>query len=159
VAVADGQVAVAGVDDLALLGDLEAAGHRPGGLAADRPPGRAAAAAQGAAAAVEQDQVDAALGRPGGQVALGPVQGQVGGQEAGVLGRVGVAEHDLEAPPAALQPGPGRGQGQVLVEDLAGPLQVGPGLEQRHHVQLQRAVGDGQAGQGTDGGQVGGASG
>src|SRR4029453_14515022 len=90
VAVADGQVAVAGVDDLALLGDLEASGHRPGGLAAHGPPGRAAAATQGAAAAVEQDQVDAAGGRPGGQVALGPVEGQVGGQEAGGLGRGGV---------------------------------------------------------------------
>ena len=156
VAVADGQVAVAGVDDLALLGDLEAPGDRPWGLAAHRPAGRAAAAAEGAAAAVEQDQVDAARRRPGGQGALGPVQGQVGGEEAGVLGRVRVAEHDLEAPAPALQPGGRPRQGKVLVEHVAGPFQVGPGLEQRHHVQLQRAVGDGQAGQGPDRGQVGG---
>src|SRR4029450_13189816 len=49
VPVADGQVAVAGVDDLALLGDLEAAGDRPGGLAADGPAGRPAARAEGGA--------------------------------------------------------------------------------------------------------------
>ena len=44
----DGDVGEVGGDDLALLGELEAAVHRPRGLREDRPVGRSAAAPDGA---------------------------------------------------------------------------------------------------------------
>src|SRR5262249_41252121 len=58
VAASDGRVQVAGEDDLALLGDLEAPGYRSRGLGQDRPVGWPAAAAQRAAAAVEECQLN-----------------------------------------------------------------------------------------------------
>ena len=63
----DRRVAVPGEDDLALLGDLEPAVHRPGRLGQHGPPGRAAAPAERAAAAVEQGQPHVVLRRPAGQ--------------------------------------------------------------------------------------------
>ena len=80
---------------LALLGDLDRAVEAAVGLRQDRLAGRAAAATDRAAAAVEEPQHDAVLAGDVAQRALGPVDLPLGRGDAGVLGRVGVAEHDL----------------------------------------------------------------
>ena len=152
---------VPGEDHLALLGHLEPAVHRAGGLGQHGPAGRAAAAAQRAAAAVEQGQPDVVLGGPPGQPLLRAEQPQVGADRAQLLGRVGVPEHGLQLPVARGQPLRHRLQGQHVVQDLGRVLQVRPALEQRDHVQLRRrgAVRHGQPGQLVDGGDVGGRGG
>ena len=82
-------------DDLALLGDLDRAVEAAVGLRHDRLGRRTAAATDRAAAAVEQPQHHAVLAGDVAQRALGAVDLPLRGGDAGVLGGVGVAEHDL----------------------------------------------------------------
>jgi len=82
----DRGLAVAGEDDLALLGELEAAVDGMRRLREDGGVGGSAAAAERTAAAVEEGETDARLLRPQGDLALRLVQGEVGGDRADVLG-------------------------------------------------------------------------
>ncbi len=115
--------------------------------------GRPGAARDGAAAAVEEAEVDAELGAQLGDALLGAVQVPLRGEDAAILAGVAVAEHDLllrPRAPAGLQreraarhrvrePG---------AQDVGRALEVGDGLEQRHHLDLagealaRGAVGD-----------------
>ena len=95
VAPAEFRVAVLAGDDLALLGDAQAAGHAACGLRENGFVRRAAAPADGAAAAVEQAQLHAVIAKRVHQPHLGAIQRPVGGEIAAVLVAVRVAEHDL----------------------------------------------------------------
>jgi hypothetical protein len=86
-------------DDLALFGQADLAVHGARRLRQDRLVARAAAAADGAAAAVEQAQAHAGALEDLDQFQLGLVQLPVRGQEAAVLVRVRIAEHDFLQPP------------------------------------------------------------
>ena len=98
----DVRVGVVRRDDLALLGELQAAVDRSWRLAEDRPVRRPAATADGAAAAVEQRQLDAVPARAtSASAALGPVEHPGRREEPRLLVRVGVAEHHLLAVAAA----------------------------------------------------------
>ena len=120
----DDGVRVPREDHLALLGDLEPAVHRARRLGQHRAAGRAAAAAERAAAAVEQGQPYRVVGRPAGQLALHVEQPQGRADRAELLGRVGVAEHDLQPPAVRGQPLPDRLQLQHLVQHPGGVVQV-----------------------------------
>ena len=101
-------------------------------LGEDRRVRRAAAAAGAAAAAVEDRELDVALAGQRGQRLLGAVVLPGRGQVAAVLARVGVAEHHLEPPPAALDE---RAELRVVEQggDGRGRLaEVGDRLEQRY---------------------------
>ena len=124
------RVAVLVGERLALLGDPQPCADRPGGLAEDRPARRAAAAADARAATVEESPAHASVAAHLADVTLGLVQRPVGGEEADVLVRVGVAEHHLlhrVAEDRAVL-----GQGEQIGHDRRGVLEVGEGLEQRH---------------------------
>ena len=156
VAEADRRIAIAPEDHLALLGDLEAAGHRPRRLAPDRATGRPATPADGASAAVEERQLDVVPSSPPGEGLLGVIEGEVGGEEAGVLGSVGVSQHHFQAAAPAIEPGePGRCL-EEAVEHGRRRLQVGPRLEEGNDVQLEGAVGDREPGELVDRQHVGG---
>ncbi|MCY1545482.1 hypothetical protein D9M68_814280 [compost metagenome] len=79
----------------ALLGGTKAPGHRTRRLRKDGRMGRAAAATDSTAATVEQQQLDLMLRTGTHQGLLGAVlrPGRRGG--AGVLGRIGIADHHL----------------------------------------------------------------
>ena len=135
VALGDGHVGVVGGDDLALLGELEAAVHRARGLGEDRAVRRPAAAPDGAAAPVEQRQRDAVAARDAHERLLGPVEQPVRGEEAALLGRVGVAEHDLLGVAAGAEVGPVGGIREQRVEQRRRRRQRVGGLEERHDVE------------------------
>src|SRR5262245_47834962 len=88
-------VGVVGGDDLALLGHAQAAADRARGLSLDGAAGGGAAATDRAAAAVEIGDLDVELAADAGERELRLEQRPIGGEEAAVLVRVGVAEHDL----------------------------------------------------------------
>ncbi|MOA17730.1 hypothetical protein D3C78_1379980 [compost metagenome] len=93
---------------------------------------RAAATPHGAAAAVEQQQLHAMPLTDFDQRLLGAVLCPGRCQRAGVLGRVGVADHHL------LRPGLARavaGHAQQVIDRAPGVLQIAQRLEQRHHAQ------------------------
>ena len=80
-------------DDLALLGDAQAAADAARRLRENRLEARPAAAADGAAAAVEEPQLDAVVAKRVDERELRPIERPVGGQVAAVLVAVGIAEH------------------------------------------------------------------
>ena len=129
-------VAVTCEDDLALLGHLESAVHRPLRLREHRAVRRPAPAAHRAAATVHEHDVDAALLGPAGDALLRGMQGERGGDGAGVLRRVRVAQHDLHAPPRLRQAALHGRQLQHPVQHGDAVLQVLQLLEQGNHVQL-----------------------
>ena len=94
----DLRAGVVGRDHLALLGEPEPARDRAGRLGEDGPARRTAAAPDRPAAAVEQRQRDAVAAGHRDERALRLVERPVRGEEPGLLGRVGVAEHHLLAP-------------------------------------------------------------
>ena len=123
------------LDHLALLGHAQPAVDRTRRLRPDREVGRAAAAADAAAAAVEQRQLDAVPRARGDDLFLRAVELPRRGEPAGVLRRVGVADHHLlVARDARAIPR----QREQRVEHRAGALQIGGGLEQRHHALRMR---------------------
>ena len=119
-------------DDLALLGDLDLPVERPPRLGQDRVVRRAAAAPDRAATAVEEPQPHAVAHRDVTQLALGPVDLPLGGRDARLLVRVGVAEHHLLHVPAQRDEPAVRRVDEQVVEDPAGLPQLAHGLEQRH---------------------------
>ena len=147
--VADGQhrVAVTGEDDLALLGELEAALDGTDRLGEHRAVGGAAATTYGTAAAMEQGQIDVVRLSPLGDALLSGVQGQRGGGRAGVLRGVGVTEHDLELVAGGLQTSLNLGDLDHFLEHVHRVLQILKLLEQRDHVDGGHVlrVGEGQA--------------
>ena len=92
--------------------------------------GRSTAAADAAAAAVEEREPDVVPPAGGDDLFLRPVQRPRGGEAAGVLRRIGVADHHLLVPRDARAV---RGDREQRVDHRAGTLQIGGGLEQRHH--------------------------
>ncbi len=82
--------------------------------------------------------VDRHAALPGdfGDGLLGLIQRPVGRQEARVLVGVGVADHDLEAPPP-LHVGPEDRVVQQPCHHLGGVLQVAQGFKERHHIEGQ----------------------
>ena len=130
VAGGDDRVAVPGKDDLALLGDLEPAVDRPGRLGEQGPVGRAAPAPERPAAAVEQRQREVVPTGPLRDLALRDVERERRGDRADVLGRVGVAEHDLDAATVGRQAALHGGQVQHRLKDVDARGKVGVGLEQ-----------------------------
>ena len=154
-------VSVAGEDDLALLGELEAAVDRALGLREDGAVCRAATAADGTAAAVHEDEVDVVLLGPLGDGGLRGVQDQRGAGGAGVLGGVGVAEHDLQAAARLGHAALDLGELDHLVKGLDGVLQVLHLLEERDDVEHGHVglVREGKVGKLVDVGDVLGALG
>ncbi len=136
-------VAVASERDLALLGHLEPAVDRPGRLGDDRARRGAAAATERASAAVEQRDRQAAAPAPVGDRALGLVERERGGEHAGLLRRVGVAEHHLEPATVRAQARADRRERDDVVQDRGRVGELGRGLEQRHDVEPagERGVG------------------
>ena len=91
-------------DDLALLGDAQAAADAARRLREDRLEARPAAAADGAAAAVEEPQLDAVVAKRVDERQLRAVERPVGRQVAAVLVAVGVAQHHFLPAVAAFEP-------------------------------------------------------
>ncbi len=153
----DRRVRVVRGDDLALLGELEAAIDRARRAAEDRAVRRAPAAADGAAAAVEERQLDAPVARDLDQRLLGAMQHPGRGQEPRFLVRVGIAEHHLLAVATRHEMPAIVGIGEEGVEDRAcGGQRIGR-LEQRDDIDARvRAVdpGQGRLGQPKDVGRV-----
>ena len=112
----------------------------PGREPEDRPARGPTAAADPAAPAVEQRQLDAVP--PGGlrERGLGPVDEPVRGEIAGLLVRVGVAEHDLLPVAAATDVVAVGGVGEDRVEDAARGRERRRVLEERHDVERQSPV-------------------
>ena len=100
----DRAIAVPRKDDLALLRHLEAARHRTGGLRSHRAVGGPTATAERAASAVEDREAKMIPARPRGQRRLRVVKRERRRQRPGLLGGVGVTEHDLDAPAVGGQP-------------------------------------------------------
>ena len=138
--VAPGQVrvGVARGDRLALLGQAQAAADRLRRLREDRAVGGAAAAADRAAAAVEQREPHAVGPAARRQAALREVQLPVGGHVAGVLVGVAVADHHRLPAAALRQVARVGGVPEQPLQGTRGRVQVGDGLEQRHHVEARR---------------------
>ena len=130
----DDRVAVAGEDDLALLGELEPAVDRPRGLREQRAVGGAATAAEGTAAAVEEREHDVVATRPLRDAALRGVQRERRGDGPDVLGRVRVAEHDLDPAAVLREPALHLRERQGALEDVDRRLEVRERLEQRDRV-------------------------
>ena len=108
--------------------------------------GRTAAPAHRTAAAVEQPQDDTVLAGHVAQGALGAVDLPLGRGDARVLGRVGVAEHDL-LHVAARRHDPAVGRvAQQGREQRTGRLELGDGLEQRGEPDPRHRRGVGTAG-------------
>ena len=129
-------VAVTGKDDLALLGELKEAVDRTLGLRQHGLVGRTAATAHGTAATVHEHQVDIVLLGPLGDALLCGVQGEHGRGRTGILGGVGVAQHDLHAAVGLGKALLHHGQREHLVEHVNTALEVLELLEQRDHVEL-----------------------
>ena len=149
-----------GADGLALHGELDLGMLDVGAEGAVELVGVAAAPRRRAAAAVEEHHLHARFAGGAGQIALGLVDGPVGGHVAAVLGAVREAEHDVLLAAAPLEV---RGVGGLGVEpahDALGMLQILDGLEEGHHVEVHGAGGPSrQAGQGQHLQHVGGALG
>ena len=128
-------VAVAREDDLALLGELETAVDRAFGLREHRSVGGTATTSDRAAAPVHEDEVDVILLGPLRDLPLGAMEDERRRGGAGVLGGVGVAEHDLEPPAGLREAALHVGQGDDPVEGGNGVLEVGHLLEERNHVE------------------------
>ena len=129
-------VAVTGKDDLALLGELKEAVDRTLGLRQHGLVGRTTATAHGTAAAVHEHQVDIVLLGPLGNTLLCGVQREHGRGRTGILGGVGVAQHDLHAAVGLGKALLHHGQREHLVEHVDAALEVLELLEQRDHVEL-----------------------
>ncbi len=135
----DDRVPIPGSDDLALLREFQAAGDRSRRLGQDGPPGGPATAADGAASTVKEGQLHTVAPRRRGQRLLGAVQHPACRQEARLLVRIRVAEHDLLAVPAAGQMAPVSRVAEKPIEEPGGARQGVRRFEQRHHVQLRGA--------------------
>ena len=129
-------VAVTGKDDLALLGELKEAVDRTLGLRQHGLVCRAATTAHGTAATVHEHQVDIVLLGPLGNALLRGVQREHGRGRTGILGGVGIAQHDLHATVGLGKALLHHGQRKHLVEHVDAALEVLELLEQRNHVEL-----------------------
>ena len=134
----DHRMPVSREDHLALLGDLEPAVHRAGCLRKHGPARRSAAPSERTAAAVKEYEPYVPLGGPPDQPLLYVEQAQGGTNHAKFLGRVGIAEHDLEPSARVGQPSCDRLDPDHLVQDLNGMGEVVAALEQRYHVEYRR---------------------
>ena len=139
VAVGDVRVGKSVGNDFSLLGDFDAAAHRPGRLGQDRLVGRAAAAPDGAAAPVKEGQCDTVPSANSDQRTLRAMQRPVGRQEPAVLVGIAVADHYLLAHAASAQMRQINRIGKQRLHDRSGVLQIADGLKQRHNV---KRVGD-----------------
>ena len=129
-------VAVTGKDDLALLGELKEAVDRTLGLRQHGLVGRTAATAHGTAATVHEHQIDIVFLGPLGNALLRGVQCEHGRGRTGILGGVGVAQHDLHAAVGLGKALLHHGQRKHLVEHVDAALEVLELLKQRYHVEL-----------------------
>ncbi len=113
-----------------LFGGAEAPRDRTWRLRQDGRMSRSAATADGATAPMEQQQFDTVLATDVHQIFLGAVLRPGRRRGAGVLGRIGIADHHFLRPVQAL---PITRQGQQPAHGRPGIVQVGEGFEQRHH--------------------------
>ena len=97
--------------------------------------------------------------RPGGERRLGPVQPDVGGEHADLLGRVGVADHHVEDVSVPRQASAYPRHREPPVEDARRRRELVARLEQRHRAHLRRDVRRGEAGQPMHGLEIVGAAG
>ena len=127
-----------GANHFALLGDAQSAGQGPGRLRQQRLARRRPAAANRAAAAVEQLQAHAGLAGDLQQRFLGAVLGPGRSQNARVLGRIRVADHNhlprLQGAVLAIQ-------GKQFAHHLRRAIEIVQGFEQRRHGQADRRLG------------------
>src|SRR5450759_4494308 len=91
----DARIRVPGKQYLSLFRHLEATLYRAGRLAQNRPMKRSATAPDGSPASVKKREVDTCRPCPGRQLLLRSVQPPVGGDIAGILVAVRIAQHDL----------------------------------------------------------------
>ena len=138
---ADFRVGIFAGDDLALFGDPDLAVHRAARLRDDGVIARPAAAADRTAAAVEQPQAHAVALEHTDQADLGLVEFPARGDETAVLVAVGIAEHHLLHPAAAVDEATVFRQRKQAVHDRGTGLQILDGLEQRHDVDRAAAGG------------------
>ena len=138
VAPGDRRVGIVRGNDLALLGQLEAAIHGAWRLAEDGAVRRAAAATDGTAAPVEEGQPDATRTSRVDEGRLRPVQTPGRGQEARLLVRIRVAEHDLLAITPGRDAGPVARVVEQLPEDGPGRVERRTRLEERHEIEGRR---------------------
>ena len=123
------------VDDLALLGGAQHAGHAAARRRQHRVVRLAAAAADRAAAAVKEGEGDAALARHLDQPLLRAVERPARRHQSAVLRRVAVAEHDHLA--AAAEVTPVDRIGEQLAHHRGRRVEIAHGLEQRADLEMR----------------------
>src|SRR5260370_8134088 len=122
----------------ASLGALEPARPRPRRWGPARAVRGPPATPERPAAPVKHGQPNAASPGPRGQVRLSLVEGQGGGQRPNLLGRIGVAEHHLQAAARLREPAPDRREREHLVHHTRRLTQVIHRFEQRDDVEHRR---------------------
>ena len=137
----DGQQTELLRDDLTLLGDLDVAIHRAGRQRRQRAiHRRAAAAADAAAAAVEQREIHASFAEQRGQFFLRAIERPRGGEQAGILRRIGVAEHDFLSVAARSELASIHGIVEQLAHHVRRAIEIVERLEQRNDVDARCGV-------------------
>ena len=131
----DGPIAITGEDHLALLGDLEASGHRSRRLRADSSVGGAAAPSESATSPMKQGEPDVVPPRPARERRLGVVQRQGRRERADLLGGIRVAEHHLQPPAVLGEAAPDRRELEHLVHHPRRTGEVVERLEEGDHVE------------------------
>ena len=137
----DGLVAVASEDDLALLGDLETPRHRARCLSHHRAIGRPAAAPERTAPSVEERELHRTLRGPRGEIGLGRIERERGGDRPTLLRRVGVAKHDLDGASGPTHAAAHRFELEHRIQRGASVAQIRGGFEQWHDVELRSCTG------------------
>ena len=127
-------------EDLPLLGQLEAPLDDARRQALDGALRRAAAAADGSAAPVEYRHRHAVLLGHLGQRALRAVERERRREDAGVLVRIGVADHDLLPPAAQREVARVLGVGEGAVDLARAALEIVEGLEEGHDRHRRHAL-------------------
>src|SRR5262249_22710556 len=127
-------------DDLALLGDADGALHGAAGLRQDGLEAGSAAASDRAAAAVEEAEAHAVALEHLNERDLGAVELPAGGEEAPVLVAVRISQHHLLDIAAALEETAIAGTLEDRLHDGAAVAQIGDRLEERHDVEIERAL-------------------
>ena len=134
---------------LALLGELEMPAQRVRGAGEDGSTHGTPAATDGAAPAVEQRQPHTVAGGRLGELGFRAVKQPGRGEGARLLGRVGIAQHDLLVATASVDLFSIDSITKECIEHPISAFQRGRGLEEGHDVEA-RGIEAGSPGQGHD---------